>query len=216
MVRLCRDVRGSSCAAAKLTAGGDPEKSMRSRPWNNNANLLPNELLRADNVLCKEIRLCPDCFLLRKKHGPATRSRAAGATKRLKLPLCLERASSPMRGRRLSKFSVWRRGGILTAGPHNHLMGIRANCCRDEAIRDVDRVPTVMTLVFDVASCCIGCVPCRLPDRYKVLDWIQASSRRDEWSCRLFRYFATRGQSTSRYPFIAPPGRFDDAFWMVI
>lgn len=93
---------------------------------------------------------------------------------------------------------------ILTAGHHNHLMEKRANCCRDEGVRDDDRVPTMMILVFDVASSCIGCVPCRLPDRYKVLDWAQ------ETGVVLVGYFATmrRGQSMSRYPFIV-----DRAIW---
>jgi len=39
---------------------------------------------------------------------------------------------------------------IPPAGPFNHGIEMRANCCVDEAFRDVDRAPTVMYSVFEV------------------------------------------------------------------
>jgi hypothetical protein len=39
---------------------------------------------------------------------------------------------------------------IPPAGPFNHGIEMRANCCVDEAFRDVDRAPTVMYSVFAV------------------------------------------------------------------
>jgi hypothetical protein len=39
---------------------------------------------------------------------------------------------------------------IPPAGPFNHGIEMRANCCVDEAFRDVDRAPTVMISVFEV------------------------------------------------------------------